>query len=255
MSPTNFCVCAVAAFSTTDCGTGCLSGFPAVSGGLGIETGRLGRDFGIGSTKIYTRTTWGEFVERFNQGTLVPNLNAQTSFTQHTFDNQTVNLSVQLDRIGFNPTGRAMTLRLIGGGVWTRGEGRITNSEFDRRVILNRSGHLVPAQSMGGWINPQFFFTDTLSLRWAGGTQWALDSHRPAVDGTLIPDPSGSGKTFFRVNNFQSEASLWWTPGPFTFALAYNFTTTRFRSVNLTGGSESRENANNKIEFISWFSF
>jgi len=67
--------------------------------------------------------------------------------------------------------------------------------------------------------------------------------------------PSGSGLQFFRVNNFQSEVSLWWTPGPLTFALAYNFTTTRFRSVNLTGGSRSRENENNKIEFISWFSF
>jgi hypothetical protein len=26
------------------------------------------------------------------------------------------------------------------------------------------------------------------------------------------------------VNNFQSEVSLWWTPGPFTFSLGYNFT-------------------------------
>jgi len=82
-----------------------------------------------------------------------------------------------------------------------------------------------------------------------------LESKRPVVTGSLIADPSGSGRQFFRVNNFQSEVSLWWTPGPFTFALAYNFTTTRFRSVNLTGGSQSRENENNKIEFISWFSF
>jgi len=240
---------------TTGCGTGCLSGFPALSAGIGLEAGRLGSDFGIAATKIYARTTWGEFQERFDTGTFTPNLNAQTNFTQHTFDNQTVAFGVSLDRIGFNKTGRALTLKLAGGGVWTRGDGQITDSEFDRRVILNRHGSLTPAQSLGGWINPQFFLTDTLSLRWAGGTQWALDSNRPAITGSLIADPSGSGLQFFRVNNFQSEVSLWWTPGPFTFALAYNFTTTRFRSVNLTGGSQSRENENNKIEFISWFSF
>jgi hypothetical protein len=133
--------------------------------------------------------------------------------------------------------------------------GRITNSEFDRRGILDRDGDLVPAQSIGGWINPQFFLTDTLSLRWAAGTQWALESDRPAITGTLIADPSGSGRTFFRVNNFQSEASVWWTPGPFTFALGYNFTNTNVKSVNVTGGSESRHNENNKVELITWWNF
>lgn len=101
----------------------------------------------------------------------------------------------------------------------------------------------------------QFFLTETLSLRWAGGTQWALESDRPAVTGSLFADPSGSGKTFFRVNNAQSEASVWWTPGPFTFAVSYNYTRTMFRSVDLTGGSESRHNENKKVEFISWWSF
>ena len=240
---------------TTDCGTGCLSGFPALSAGIGLETGRLGSNFGIALTKIYARTTWGEFQERFNTGTFTQNLNAQTNFTQHTFDNQTTAFSVTLDRIGFNQKGRALTLKLTGGGVWTRGDGQLTNSQFDRRVILNSHGSLTPAQSLGGWINPQFFLTDTLSLRWAGGSQWALDSNRPVITGSLIADPSGSGLQFFRVNNFQSEVSLWWTPGPFTFSLAYNHTNTRFRSVNLTGGSQSRGNENNKIEFISWFSF
>jgi hypothetical protein len=38
-------------------------------------------------------------------------------------------------------------------------------------VILDGGGHLVAAQSVGGWINPQFYLTDTLSLRWAGGEQ------------------------------------------------------------------------------------
>ena len=240
---------------TSDCGTGCLSGFPAISGGIGLETGRIGSGFGIGGMRLAARTTWGQFEERFNQGTLVPNLNAQTNFTDRTFDNQTVAFSVLLDRIGFNQKGRAMTLKLLAGGVWTRGEGRITNSEFDRRVILDSDGSLVPAQSMGGWINPQFYLTDTLSLRVAAGTQWALDSDRPVVTGSLITDPSGSGKTFFRVNNFQTEVSVWWTPGPFTFALGYNFTRTNFKSVDFAGGSESRHNDNNKVEFISWWSF
>lgn len=240
---------------TSDCGTGCLSGFPAISGGIGLETGRIGSGFGIGALRLAARTTWGRFEERFDQGTLTPNLNAQTNFTDRTFDNQTAAFSVLLDRVGYNPNGRAMTLKLTGGGVWTRGEGRITNSEFDRRVVLASDGSLVPAQSLGGWINPQFFITDTVSLRWAGGTQWALDSDRPVITGSLISDPSGSGLTFFRVNNFQSEVSVWWTPGPFTFALGYNFTRTNFKTVNLGGGSESRHNDNNKIEFISWWSF
>ncbi len=243
---------------TTDCGSGCLNGFPAVSGGIGLEAGRLGGDFGIGATRIYARTTWGEFQERFTQGTLTPTTlaNDEINFTQHTFDNQTAAFSVTLDRIGFNKTGQALTLRLKGGGVWTRGEGRITNSEFDRRVILDGGGHLVPAQSLGGWINPQFYLTDTLSLRWAGGEQFALQSNRPAITGALLADPApGSTLTFFRVNNFQSEVSLWWTPGPFTFALGYNFTSTNFKSVNRSGGSESRHNENNKVEFISWWSF
>jgi hypothetical protein len=240
---------------TTDCGTGCLSGFPAISGGIGLEIGRLGSGFGIGAMRLAARTTWGQFDERFNRGTLTPNLNAQTNFTERTFDNQTVAFSAVLDRIGFNQKDRAMTLKLLGGGVWTRGEGRITNSELDRRVILASDGDLVPAQSLGGWLNPQFFITNTLSLRWAGGAQYALDSDRPVVTGSLITDPGGSGKTFFRVNNFQSEVSLWWTPGPFTFALGYNFTRTHFKSVDFAGGSESRHNDNNKIEFISWWSF
>ena len=57
------------------------------------------------------------------------------------------------------------------------------------------------------------------------------------------------------MNNRQSEVSLWWTPGPFTFALSYNHTLTHFKRVSPSGGSESRENENNKIEFISFFSF
>src|SRR3989441_4925332 len=164
----------------TDCGSGCLNGFPAVSGGIGLEAGRLGGDFGIGTTRIYARATWGEFRERFNQGTLTENLAAQTNFTQHTFDNQTAAFSVTLDRIGFNQTGQALTLRLKGGGVWTRGEGRITNSEFDRRGVLGGGGAPGPAARLGGLTNPEVSPPGTLSPPWAGGERIWLHSNKAA---------------------------------------------------------------------------
>jgi hypothetical protein len=234
-----------------DLGSGDLSGFPALSGGIGLETGRLGL---IGSTAFYARVTWGERRERFNRGTTTPNLNAQVNFQDRNFTDQVAHGTLVLDRIGFNEKGRAMTLKLQGGAVWTRGEGRVTDSDFDRRVILDKDGTLTSAQSVGAWVNPIFFFTDTLSLRWAGGFQTALDDDRPVVTGSLITDSAGTN--FFRVNNRQSEISLWWTPGPFTFALGWNFTKTDFRNVNATGtGSTSRHNENNKFEFISWWSF
>ena len=234
-----------------DLGSGDLSGFPALSGGIGFEVGRLGL---IGSTAFYARGTWGERRERFNVGTTTPSLNAQTNFQDRNFTDQVVHGTLILDRIGFNETGRAMTLKLQGGAVWTRGEGRVTNSDFDRRVIVDTDGTLKSAQSVGAWVNPMFFFTDTLSLRWAGGFQTALNDDRPVVTGSLITDSAGTN--FFRVNNRQSEISLWWTPGPFTFAFGWNFTKTDFRNVNTTGtGSTSRHNENNKFEFISWWSF
>jgi len=242
---------------SADLGSGDMSGFPAVSGGIGLEAGRIGEVFGIGKTAIYVRTTWGEFEERFTKGTIPPAVNTSVSplnFNERHFTNQVAQGNFILDRIGFNKTGRALTLSLWGGTVWTRGEARITNSEFDRRVILDSDGSLTPAQSVGGWINPMFWITDTLSLRWAGGTQYALDDHRVVVTGSGIAGATFPN-SFFRVNNRQSEVSLWWTPGPFTFALSYNHTETHFRRVTSPTGSESRENENNKIEFLSWFSF
>jgi hypothetical protein len=237
--------------AATDLGSGDLSGFPAVSGGIGFEAGRLGL---IGSTAFYARGTWGERRERFNRGTLIPNLNAQINFQDRNFTDQVAHSTLILDRIGFNETGRALTLKLMGGAVWTRGEGRVTNSDFDRRVILDSDGTLESAQSVGAWVNPVFYLTDTVSLRWAGGFQTALDNDRPVVTGSLITDSAGTN--FFRVNNRQSEVSLWWTPGPFTFALGWNFTKTDFRNVNATGTTTiGRHNENNKFEFISWWSF
>jgi hypothetical protein len=234
-----------------DLGSGDLSGFPALSGGIGLEAGRL---WLIGKPAFYARGTWGERRERFNRGTLIPNLNAQSNFQDRNFTDQVAHGTLILDRIGFNETGRAMTARLEGGAVWTRGEGRVTNSDFDRRVIVDTDGTLKSAQSVGAWVETDFYFTDTLSLRWAGGFQTALDNDRPVVTGSLIPDSAGTN--FFRVNNRQSEISLWWTPGPFTFALGWNFTKTDFRTVNPTGTvTRDRRNENNKFEFISWWSF
>lgn len=234
-------------FIGTDLGPGDLSGFPALNGGIGLESGRVGEGFGIGSSAIYLRTTWGEFEERFTAGP-AGNLGAQTDFSERRFTNQAVHGAVILDRIGFNKTGRAMTLKLLAGGLWTRGDALHLDASFDRRLIIDSDGELSEAQSAGGFINPIFYLTDALSIRWAGGAQFALDNDRPAVTGALTSN-------FFRVNNRQSEVSIWWTPGPFTFALSYNHTATDWRRVFTTGGSESRENENNKIEFISWFGF
>jgi hypothetical protein len=244
-------------FIGTDLGPGDLSGFPAVSGGIGLEAGRLGQDFGIGDSKIYVRSTWGEFQERFTTAAIpVASFGAQTNFRERDFTNQTVHGTVILDRIGFNRTGRALTLKLQGGGVWARGDALHLNSEFGPRIILDDDGRLTAAQSAGGWINPIFFITDTLSIRWAGGIQHFLDDDRPVLSGAPAGGGISSNTAFFRTQNRQSELSLWWTPGPFTFAIAWNHTFTRFKHVNLTApGSESRENENNKIEFISWFSF
>lgn len=242
-------------FISTDLGPGDLSGFPALSGGIGLEAGRLGGEFGIGNSRIYVRTTWGEFEERFTKDAIPATaFGAQTNFREQTFTNQAVHGTFILDRIGFNQSGRAMTLKLMGGGVWSRGDALHLNAEFDRRVILDSDGQLTPAQSVGFWINPIFFLTDTLSVRWAGGLQYALDSDRPMISGAPVPG-SAFPSPFFRVNNRQSEVSLWWTPGPFTFALGWNHTFTNFKRVNPLGGSEGRENENDKIEFISWFSF
>lgn len=244
-------------FIGTDLGPGDLSGFPALSGGVGLEAGRVGEGFGIGASKLYVRTTWGEFEDRFTTAAIPAGaFAAQTNFMERTFTNQTVHGALILDRIGFNKTGRALTLQIVGGGLWTRGDAPHLDASFDRRVIIDGDGKLASAESAGGFINPIFYLTETLSLRWAGGVQYALDSDRPVVVGAAIPgSPGAFPNAFHRVNNRQSEVSLWWAPGPFTFGVAWNHTLTHFRRVNPLGGSESRENENDKIELIGWFSF
>lgn len=241
-----------------DIGVGELSRFPALSAGAGLEAGRIGEGFGIGSSKLAFRYTYGRFRERFindgaNGGIGTPSITAATNFIDRGFNNQTAWGTFTLDRIGFNPRGRALTLQLKGGGLWTQGEARHLNAEFDRRTIIDDDGSLKTAQSYGGFINPIFFLTDTISLRWAGGIQLALDNDRPPVTGAAA---SGSlvGQ-FFRDKNRQSEFSVWWTPGPFTFALAWNHTATDFKQVLVTGASESHKGDNDKIELITFFSF
>lgn len=72
-------------------------------------------------------------------------------------------------------------------------------------------------------------------------------------DGTRIV----AGDTFPRKENYQSEVSLWWTRGPWTFAIGYNYTNTRY--VQFTGPAlsvkDSRRGQNHKIEAIPGFSF
>ena len=98
-------------------------------------------------------------------------------------------------------------------------------------------------------MNPIFYITDTVSLRWAGGAQYALDPSLPVVTGSLT-------NGHFRTRNWQSEASVWWTPGPFSFAIAYNYTRTDYRKLDpLTLSSIDLWNDNSKIEAIGWFSF
>ena len=232
-----------------DLGTGDLSQWPALSGGVGVETtSRIGEDFGIGKLEGRVRTTYGQFVERFDAGTITPDLNAQTGFYDRTFVNQIVHGGITVDRIGFNKSGRAMTLRLKVGGVWTRGDGVLTDSEYDRQVIVSPSGKLVPAESYGAFANPIFYLTNDVNLRYAWGFQRGIATDRPVVVGDL-------DNGFFRTRNDQQEVSLWWTPGPFTFGLAYNYTTTHFRSNPDAGSTQRLANLNNKVELITWFSF
>src|SRR3989441_6228310 len=57
---------------TTDCGSGCLSGFPAVSGGIGLEAGGVGGGFGIGAPGGCARAAWGGVQEGFTPGPPIP---------------------------------------------------------------------------------------------------------------------------------------------------------------------------------------
>jgi hypothetical protein len=102
---------------------------------------------------------------------------------------------------------------------------------------------------VGGFINPMYFITDKLSVRWAGGSMFALDAGH-AGKAVVAGNPTSG---FVRDQNYQSELSLWWTPGPWTFGIAWNYTNTLYQSVDLTEGS--RRGQNQKIEAITWLNF
>ena len=43
--------------------------------------------------------------------------------------------------------------------------------------------------------------------------------------------------------------------GPFTIGIAYNYTTTHYRSNPGAGTTQRLANLNDKVELITWFSF
>ncbi len=238
-------------FIASDLGPGDLSGYPAFSAGLGVRSDKrvaLGERFGIGSAKIAGRATYGEFVERFEEGTLNPDLGLQAGFDEREFQNVAAHGGFVLERIGFNPEGRALTLLPLGGRALDqrrrpppRREPRPPDDPLEKRAPrgglelrrLHRARVLLPGRP-----EPSL-----------GRGRAGRDRRRPAgVTGSF-------DQGFFRERNLQSELSLWWTPGPFTFALAWNHTRTYYRSVDLALVRESRAGENDKIEFIAWFSF
>jgi hypothetical protein len=235
-----------------DLGPGDLSGYPAFSGGVGMRSnGRIGASGGFGANvvKFVARSTYGEFVERFQEGTYNPNLGLEQGFTEREFQNIAVHGGFVLEGIGFNPDGRARTLNITINGLYSQGDALHLDASFDRRTVLTKSGSLDEAESAGGFVSTSFFLLDELSLRWSGGGQVALRSDLVPVTGTF-------DQGYVRDDSYQSEVSVWWTPGPFTFALAWNHTETDYRKIDAaTGARDDRGNDNDKVEFISWFSF
>jgi hypothetical protein len=116
--------------------------------------------------------------------------------------------------------------------------------------VLQADGSLKEARSVGGFIQPIYYVTETISLRAAYGQQMALDDDRPAATGSF------TGGDYVRHTNEQFELSAWWTPGPFTFAVAWNRTDTVWLSVDPnTLVHTEQDGRNDKFELITWFSF
>ncbi len=139
-------------------------------------------------------------------------------------------------------------MRLKGNAVYFRGDAEHLSSSFDSRVFVEGTD-LELTESVGGFINPMFFITDTLSLRWAGGAMFSLDAGDSGK--AIVASAPSSG--FVREENYQSEVSLWWTPGPWTFAVGWNYTNTLYVSTDPV--KDSRRGHNNKIEAITWLNF
>lgn len=233
-----------------DLGPGDLSGFPAVSVGLGYATSeRLGSGFGVGKLSGGLRLVYGQFDEDFDGNGFNPSIPAPTD----PGDNYTalaVHGGINLQRLGFNPTGKANTVTLVIGGVWSQGDAQHLDAGFDRRTVLQADGSLDEAQSIGGFIQPIYHVTETLSLRAAYGQQVAIDDDRPAATGAF------TGGDFVRHTNEQVELSVWWTPGPLTIAAAWNRTETVWRSVDPTTlAITDQDGRNDKFELITWYTF
>lgn len=234
----------------SDLGPGDLSGFPALSLGLGYASReRLGEGFGAGKVSGGLRVVYGQFDEDFSGNGFNPSITPPSDpgagYTALAFHG-----GINLQRIGLNPDGRARTLSLVIGGVWSQGDAQHLDAGFDRRTVLQTDGSLEEARSVGGFINPIYHLTEQWSLRAAYGQQVALDDDRPAATGSF------TGGDFVRHANQQVELSVWWTPGPFTFALSWNRTETEWRSVDpATLAVSTQIGENDKIEAITWFTF
>lgn len=234
----------------TDLGPGDLSGFPAVSLGLGYATSeRIGGGFGAAKVSGGLRVVYGQFDEDFAGNGFNPSIPVPTD----PGDNYTalaLHGGVNLQRLGFNPTGKANTVTLVIGGMWSQGDAQHLDAGFDRRTVLRADGTLDEAQSIGGFIQPIYYVTETLSLRAAYGRQVAIDDDRPAATGSF------TGGDFVRHTNEQIELSAWWTPGPLTIAIAWNRTDTVWRSVDPgTLATSEQDGRNDKFELITWYTF
>ena len=254
-------------------GAGELGGVPVVSLGTGIETKdvRVSSSFGWQRAKFYVRGSWGQFDENFSITTgcpagspgasasdtgaftaLSPAVAAANGITcsdpNKTFSNWATHGGFDIKGIGTAKKGRAGTLRLKGNAVYFSGDAQFLSSSYDSR-LFTQGTTLDQAGSVGGFINPIYFITDKVSVRWAGGSMFALDAGHAGK--TVVAGNPTSG--FVRDQNLQSELSLWWTPGPWTFGVAWNYTNTLYTSVDGTEGS--RRGQNQKIEAITWYNF
>lgn len=252
-------------------GPGELGGVPVVSLGTGIETEdvRATGSFGWQKGKFYVRGSWGQFEERFgitgcpagspgeasDTGvftSLSPAVAAANGLTcndpDKTFNNWAAHGGFDIIGIGMAKQGRAGTFRLKGNAVYFQGDAQFLSSSFDSRLFLDGTT-LDQAGSVGGFINPMYFITENLSLRWAGGAMFTLDAGD--ANKAIVAGNPTSG--FVRDENYQSELSLWWTPGPWTLGIAWNYTNTLYVTTDTT--KETRRGQHQKIEAISWLNF
>jgi hypothetical protein len=241
-------------FIASDLGPGDLSGYPAMSVGLGwVTRQRLGAEGGLGVQRVAlgARATYGQFEEDFSTTTFNPSVGVPPDLSGERFENVAVHGGARLQRIGFNAESRAGTFDLIVNGLWAQGDPLHLDAGFDRRTVLSSSGtRAKEARTLGGFTYVALWLLEDVSVRYGIGSQWALDSERVPLTGTFY---SGD---FVRRRSWQSEVSIWWTPGPLSMALSWNHTETLYRSVDPgSGGRSDTLGQNERVEFILWLSF